>query len=77
MEHGVPAHSVLVLEVGHGRQRPRPPLSRLDPPAQDAFKLTIGRNGQTGINLVTLGHKINLDHPRTVLTSTYIYVDLL
>jgi hypothetical protein len=50
VQHSIPAHSVLVLQVSHGWQRPCPPLARLDPPPQDVFQLTVGRNGQTGIN---------------------------
>ena len=77
MQHGIPAHSVLMLQVRHRRQRSRAPLARLDAPAQDRLKLTVRRNGQTGINCGISAHKINLDHARPALISTYIYSDLI
>ena len=77
VQHGIPAHAVLLLQVRHGRQRSRAPLARLDAPAQDRLKLTVRRNGQTGINYGISAHKINLDHARPVLISTYICSDLL
>lgn len=77
MQHGVPAHSVFLLQVRHGRQRTRPPLARIDASAQDRLKLAVRRNGQTGINRVISTHKINLDHARPALTSTYISVALI
>jgi len=66
-----------MLQVRHRRQRSRAPLARLDAPTQDRLKLTVRRNGQTGINRVISAHKINLDHARPVLTSTYIFVVLI
>jgi hypothetical protein len=77
MQHGVPANPVLLLEVRHGRQRSRPPLASFDTSAQDRLQLAIRGNGQTGINRVSSTHKINLDHARPALTSTYIYVALI
>jgi hypothetical protein len=77
VQHGVPAYPVLLLEVRHGRQWSRPPLARFDASAQDRLQLTIRRNGQTGINRVISAHKINLDHARPALTSTYISVALI
>ena len=77
VQHGIPAHSVLMLQVRHRRQRSRAPLARLDASAQDRLKLTVRRNGQTGINCVISAHKINLDHAGPVLTSTYTFIVLL
>jgi hypothetical protein len=77
VQHSVPADSVLLLQVRHGRQRSRPPLASFDAPAQDRLQLAVRRNGQTGINRVSSTHQINLDHARPALTSTYIYVDLI
>jgi hypothetical protein len=77
MQHGVPAYSVLLLEVRHGRQWSSPPFACFDTPAQDCLQLAVRRNGQTGINRVSATHEINLDHARPVLTSTYICVDLV
>ena len=77
MQHGVPADSVLLLKVRHRWQRPGPPFAGLDAPAQDRLQLTVCRNRQTGINCPISAHKINLDHARPVLTSTYICVDLI
>jgi hypothetical protein len=77
VQHGIPAHSVLMLQVCHRRQRSRAPLARLDAPAQDRLKLTVRRNGQTGINCTVSAHKINLDHARPALISTYTFAVLL
>jgi hypothetical protein len=77
MQHGIPADSVLLLQVRHRRQGTGPPLACLDALSQDRLKLLVCRNGQTRINRPNVAHAINLDHARPALTSTYIYVDLI
>jgi len=77
MQHRIPADPVLLLQVRHGRQRPGPPLARCDTPPQDHLKLAVRGNWQTRVNDVLSIHKINLEHARPALTSTYIYVGLL
>jgi hypothetical protein len=77
VQHGIPTDSVFLLKVGHGRQRSRTPLARCDAPAQDRLKLLVRRNRRTGINHTAFTHKINLDHARPALTSTYICVALI
>lgn len=77
MQDGVPTHSVLVLQVGHRRQWPRPPLARFDTPPQDFLKLAVRGNMRTRINNVIAAHLTNLDHARSVLTSAYILIVLI
>jgi hypothetical protein len=77
VQYGVPAHSVLLLEVRYGREWPSSPFACFDAPTQDFLQLAVRRNGQTGINRVSATHEINLDHTRPVLTGTYTCVDLV
>lgn len=77
MQHSVSADSVFLLQVSDRRQWSRTPFARFDASAQDRLKLLVCRNGRTGINCTAFTHKINLDHARPTLTSTYVCVALL
>jgi hypothetical protein len=77
MQHGIPAHCVLLLEICHRWQWTGSPFARFDALAQDRLKLLVRGNGQTGINRAMVTHAINLDHARIALTSAYTCVVLI
>ena len=60
VQHGIPAHAVLLLEGLDRRQRARAPLPGLDQAGQDARKLLVCRLGQIVSNYLKRGHQANL-----------------
>ena len=60
VQHGVPAHAVVLLQGLDRGQRSAAPFPGPDPPGEDGCELLICRFGQIGINRIKLGHGINL-----------------
>ena len=57
VQHGVPAHAVVLLQGLDGGQRPPAPFPGPDPLGEDGCELLICRFGQIGINRTKLlGH---------------------